>query len=226
MYYSRFGIKFHLLKEHGLEMVRQWRNDPVVANNYEFRDHITPEMQRQWFQSVNNIHNLYTIIEYQGEKLGVINIKNIDWEKKTCEGGIFIPYPKFHQSFLPAIVSFITTEIIFMVFDWNVSYAHVLKDNKSVQGFVKMLGYVLMPGQEAVNNQQYAITRASFEKFAPRLKKAISALVNTGEPGIFHVEKDELDDPLILQWETKVNASRHIREVIEDESGKHYVFGT
>ena len=205
-------------------MVRQWRNDPVVANNYEYREHITPEMQKEWFRSVNNIHNLYTVIEYQGEKIGVINLKNIDWESRVCEGGIFLPDPKYHQTYIPAVISYITTEIIFNVFEWNISQAHVLKENKNVQAFVKMLGYELMPGQEEVNNQLYQVTRGSFEKRAPKIKKAISVLTGNDATGILTISRRDFSDDLVLQWEEKVKSSRFITKVETTGEGRVYYF--
>jgi RimJ/RimL family protein N-acetyltransferase len=224
MKYSRYGITFHFMKEDDIELVRQWRNDPVVANNYEYREHITPDMQKTWFKSVNNINNLYTVIEYQGEKIGVINIKNIDWEKRECEGGIFLPDPKYHQTFIPAVISYITTEIIFCIFEWNVGHAHVLQENKNVQAFVKMLGYELMPGQEEVNNQLYQITRESFEKRSPKIKKAVSVLIGSEEKGILAIPADEFSDLLVLQWEAKVNTSRFITKSETTEEGRFYYF--
>ncbi len=224
MNYSRYGITFHFLREEDIELVRQWRNDPVVANNYEYREHITPEMQMAWFKSVNNINNLYTIIEYQGEKIGVINIKNINWDERVCEGGIFLPDPKYHQTFIPAVISYITTEIIFCVFEWNVSQARVLKDNKSVQAFVKMLGYELMPGQEEVNNQLYHATLESFEKRAPKIKKAVAALIGNDEPGLLFFPAEEFRDEVVLQWEDKVKLSSHVTRVMADDRGRSYLF--
>jgi RimJ/RimL family protein N-acetyltransferase len=224
MKYSRYGLSFHFLKEEDIELVRQWRNDPVVANNYEFRDHITPEMQKEWFKTVNNINNLYTIIEYQGEKIGVINIKNIDWETRICEGGIFLPDPKYHQTFVPAVISYITTEIIFNVFEWNIGYAHVLKENKSVQAFVKMLGYELLAGQEEVNNQLHQISRESFEKRAPKLKKAITVLTGNDENGILYIGQSEFSDPMVLQWEEKVMSSRFITKIETTTESRSYYF--
>ena len=224
MIYSRFGISFHLLKETDLEMVRQWRNDPIVANNYEFRGHITPEMHREWFKSVNNINNLYTIIEYANKKIGVINIKNIDWDRREGEGGIFLPDPSYHNSGLPAIISYITTEIIFVMFDWNVGYAHVLQENKSVQQFVKMLGYELEPGQEDVHNQKWIITRESFEIKSRKLSKAISVLVQVNDPGTLLIETTEYQNPLVLQWESMVSRSTRIKKTETTGNGRIYWF--
>lgn len=224
MKYSRYGITFHFLKEEDIEMVRQWRNNPVVAANYEYREHITPAMQKEWFKSVNNINNLYTVIEYLGEKIGVINIKDINWDDRVCEGGIFLPDPKFHQSALPGVISYITTEIIFNVFEWNTGHARVLKENKSGQAFVKMLGYELMPGQEEVNNQLYRITRESFEKRAMKLRKAISVLIGNEENGILSIPAGEFSDPLVILWEEKVKSSRFITRTEVNENGRFYWF--
>lgn len=212
------------MREEDIEMVRQWRNDPVVANNYEFRDFITPEMQQKWFHSVNNIHHLYTILEYQKEKIGVINIKNIDWEQKTCEGGIFLPDPKYHNSGLPAIISYITTEIIFRMFEWNEGYAHVLKENIPVQQFVKMLGYELMPGQENENNQMYLITRETFDKKGDKIRKAISVLTGNDEKGVLQIQSGSFDNPVVLAWEEKVKTSRFIQRVENTPEGRFYYF--
>ena len=224
MVYSKYGFSFSLLKEDDIELVRQWRNDPVVSNNCEFRDHITPEMQKEWFRSINNINNLYTIISYQGEKIGVINLKNIDWEARAGEGGIFLPDPKHHQTIIPAIISYITTEIIFVMFEWKIGYAHVLKENKSVQQFVRLLGYELMPGQENILNQKYRITSDYFEKRRSKLLKAVSALVGNDEAGVFSVKPVDYADPVVLQWEEKVKTNRFIRQIETTDQGRFYYF--
>jgi RimJ/RimL family protein N-acetyltransferase len=224
MKFSRYGITFHFLKEEDIEQVRQWRNDPLVAASHEFKGHITPEMQQEWFRSVNNLDNLYTIVEYHGEKIGVINMKNIDWVARVCEGGIFFPEPKYHQTILPAMVSYIATEIIFIMFEWNMGYARVLKQNTKVQAFVRMLGYELVHGQEGVNNQLYRITRESFEKCSPRVKKAIAVLYGNGDQGVLWIERNEFADPEVFQWEEKVRTSRFIAKVETTKEGRGYYF--
>ncbi len=224
MIYSRLGISFSLMREKDIEMVRQWRNDPVVASRYEFREYITPEMQREWFQKVNNIRNLYTILEYRQQKIGVINFKNIDWDQKTGEGGIFLPDPKYHSTGLPAIISYITTEIIFRVFGWNEATAHVLQENTGVQQFVTALGYELLPGQEGVHNQKYRATRESFEAKAGRLEKAILLISESNEPGILQIPASSFEDPLVLEWENKVRESPFVVRQETTPEGRFYYF--
>ena len=148
MKYLQYGITISMLKAGDIEMVRQWRNDPVVVKNYAYREFITPEMQEKWFRSINNINTLYTLIEYEGDKVGVINLKKMDWEKMTFEGGIFIPFTRYHATPLPAVVSLITTDVAFNVMNFKTGYAHVLKENKPTQSFIRQLGYVMSEGQE------------------------------------------------------------------------------
>lgn len=224
MKYTKYGITVSLLKESDLEMVRQWRNDPVVVSNYEYREYITPEMQKKWFKSINNLNNLYTIIEYHGEKIGIINMKDIDWVKQTGEGGIFIPDPKYHQTSLPAILSYMTTELQFKYFNWKTGYASVLKENTAGQAFVKSLGYQLCPGQEEKNNQLYYNTKETFEKYAGKIKKAIAILTEQDDISVLLIERSEFDDELVLQWERQIFSIATPDKSETTETGRIYYF--
>jgi RimJ/RimL family protein N-acetyltransferase len=222
MKYIKYGITLSHLREEDIEMVRQWRNDPVVVANYEYREYITPEMQQAWFRSVNNTNNLYTIIGFQGEKIGVINLKDINWEEQTTEGGIFIPDPKYHETPVTSIVSYMTTEILFGLFNWKVARAHVLKENKPIQSFVRQLGYELSPGQEEINNQEYFLTREKFGQMAPRIRKAIHALANDISPGRFVVEPVDFNNDVVLFFEELAKKNFTFLKTEVTEEGRIY----
>ena len=224
MKYTKYGISLISLKEEDIEMVRQWRNDPVVVRNYEFREYITQEMQKKWYKSINNINNLYGIIEYSGEKIGVINIKNIDWENKTSESGIFIPDQKYHQTSLPAILTFMTTELQFVFLNWNIGYAHVLKENKPVQSFLRSFGYELCPGEEDKINQKYFNTRDNFIKRTNKIKKAISILTNNDDSSTWLLEASEYNNEIALEWESRILSFYKPDETEITEAGRIYYF--
>lgn len=224
MKFIKYGVTLSRLKEDEIEMVRRWRNDPVVVANYAFRDHITPEMQQQWFRSVSNKNNLYLIIHYQERDVGVINLKNINWEEHTAETGIFIPYKEYHETPVSAIVSFLTTEFLFSLFNWKAVHAHVLKDNKPVQAFVKQLGYELSPGQEEVENQEYVLSREKFAKIAPRIKKAIQALAGDQSVGRCIIEPCDYQDELIIFLEELAKKNIHCLKMETTEEGRVYFF--
>ncbi len=224
MKYIKYGITLSLMREEDIEMVRNWRNDPTVVNNYEYREFITPEMQKEWFTKVNNIHNLYTLIGFRGDQIGVVNLKDIDWEHQTTEGGIFIPDKKYHETPVTSIVSFLTTEIMFLLFNWKVARAHVLKDNKPIQAFIKTLGYVLSPGQEEVNNQEYVLDREKFEQIAPKLRKAIHVIADNTDPGKFVVEPFDYEHPVVLFFEDLAKKHVQFTRTETTEEGRIYYF--
>lgn len=224
MKFIKYGVTLSRLKEEEIEMVRRWRNDPVVVANYAFRDHITPEMQRQWFRSINNKNNLYLIIHYRGQTVGVINLKNINWEEQTAESGIFIPYKEYHETPVSAIVSFLTTEFLFKLFNWKAVHAHVLKGNQPVQAFVRQLGYELSPGQEEVENQEYSLSREKFEKLAPRIKKAIHTLAGDQSAGKCIIEPCDDQDELVIFLEELAKKNMRTLKTEITEEGRVYFF--
>jgi RimJ/RimL family protein N-acetyltransferase len=224
MKYMKYGVTLVRLTAEDIELVRQWRNEPVVVKNHAFREYITPAMQEKWFASVNNINNLYTVIEYNGEKIGVIDFKDIDWEKKTFEGGIFIPFEKYHNTALPAIVTYLSGNIPFHILQAVKGYAHVLKNNPRGQAFVRLLGYELSPGQEDAENQEWTITPDLFNNRLMKIRKAVEALSEDRSPGRLIIERSEFDDPLVQQWEAKVKESRFLLKVETTEEGRVYYF--
>jgi UDP-4-amino-4,6-dideoxy-N-acetyl-beta-L-altrosamine N-acetyltransferase len=224
MKYTKYGITISLMKEDDIEMVRQWRNDPVVVNNYEYKEYITPEMQKEWFRTVNNTNNLYGIIEYAGEKIGVINMKNINWKEHSGESGIFIPDPKYHKTSLPAILAFMTTEIQFSVFRWSKVYAHILRDNKQVQSFLKSFGFELCPGEEDNFNQKYFNTEENFLRHSKKIRKAVKILTGGNDVSTFLVEPSDFRDELSQKWLKGLLGYITPDKVEETGAGRVYYF--
>lgn len=72
-----YGLELTPLTYEKLEMVRQWRNAPEVQNYMIFREHITKEMQQNWFKSISNEQNYYYIIRSNENDIGYVHIKNV-----------------------------------------------------------------------------------------------------------------------------------------------------
>lgn len=224
MKYMKYGVTLERLTAKDIEQVRQWRNEPIVVRNHAFREYISPEMQEKWFISVNNINNLYTIIEFKGEKIGVIDFKDIDWDEKTFEGGIFIPFEKYHNTALPAIVTYLSGNIPFRILGLGKGYAHVLKENLPGQAFVRLLGYELSPGQENEENQEWSITPDLYNKRLTKLKKAVEIMNEDRSPGRLVFETEELEDPVAGQWEARVKESGNLLNTETTAEGRIYYF--
>ncbi|MDD3744697.1 MAG: hypothetical protein PHX54_13825, partial [Lentimicrobiaceae bacterium] len=92
----RYGIVLERLTYNDIELVRGWRNADRVRLNMAYQKHIEPHEQIAWFKSINNAFNNYLIINYKGEKIGLLNDKNIHWEERTSESGLFIGKPEHY----------------------------------------------------------------------------------------------------------------------------------
>jgi RimJ/RimL family protein N-acetyltransferase len=224
MYFTKYGITFHLLNENDIEMVRQWRNAPHISSNMEYREYITEEMQKKWFDSINNIHNLYFIIEYKGEKIGLTNGKNLDFDNWTGEAGIFLYERKYQKTPVSAIIAILGAEIFFNLFQWKAGYAHVLRDNKAMKLYVQLLGYRLCPGQQDKINQKYMITSKSYNRKRPFLKSALSMVVRLREKGRLVIEPLEMNDERILFWEEKMLRNNPELAMEETPEGRIYYY--
>jgi RimJ/RimL family protein N-acetyltransferase len=176
MKYSKYGITLERLREEDIELVRQWRNSDPVRLNMKYQELITPDQQKKWFDSINNLHFNYLMIHYQGEKIGLLNDKNIDWESRTSESGIFLGRTEYYNTFVPYLVSVAGIELTFYLLGWKKQFAHILRTNTNAIKFNLQLGYQLCEGQEEIDHQQYEMTRESFEQKGGKIRKAVKLL--------------------------------------------------
>lgn len=171
---TKYEVTLKRLTEDKIEMVRNWRNDPKIARFMEYRDHITPEMQTQWFKKINNDNNYYFIIEFEGKEIGLINIKDIDFSKKEGEGGIFI----YNDDYLNSTVGFQANlclhDFAFEELGLERIIAHIMKDNKRAVQYNKIQGLKLQPGQEDVMNQLYILEKTDYYAAQNKLIKLLN----------------------------------------------------
>ena len=164
MIVEKYGITLTRLTEDRIEQVRQWRNSPNVAKYMEYRDVITPEMQLNWFRKIDNEFNFFFIVSYNGDDIGLINIKNINRERACGEGGIFIANEKYLNSDVAFRMALCLNDFAFETIGLSFIEAHVLNDNPRAIKYNKALGYELQPNQEKVYNQYYVLTKERYYK--------------------------------------------------------------
>lgn len=177
------------LREKDIEMVRKWRNCPEIRQFMEYREHITPKMQKEWFRSVDNINNLYCVMHYNGKAVGLCNVKNIDWDAKTMEAGVFIWDKDHRASPIPVVGFLIMAELIIVKMNLS-AQAHVLKTNKRAINFNKSLGFVPADGQENVENQLYKLTRETYLQKAGKLRRLFKTMKTDAPAEIVLEEHD------------------------------------
>jgi len=198
----KYGVTLRRITENDLELLRNWRNSEQIKKFMHFREFITPEMQRKWFESVNNPDNYYYIIEYRENSIGLINEKNFDRTGTgTTESGIFIADENFSNSHVPVCASLILIEINLYWFNGKDSYIRILRDNYRSVNYNRQLGYVLCPGQEQVDNQLYVMTRKNFEIKTRKIIRAALRL-SGGDSNLYIImEKTDYNSGLAQAYE-------------------------
>lgn len=157
---EKYGIVLKRLTEEKIELVRRWRNDPKIRQYMEYRDEITSEMQRQWYESINNDSNLYYLICIADSEVGLINIRDIYHGKG--EGGVFIWDDRYLNSDISYRAHLALFDYYFSVPGHETVVSHVLNDNKRAQRFTGFLGFIKDEGQENVYNQRYSLSREDY----------------------------------------------------------------
>lgn len=84
-------IECQFVRESDLQRIMEWRMRPDITENMRTHPVLTMEKQRAWLAKVNQENSQYHwVIWAKGMPIGVINIQEVDWQKKSCSTGIYI----------------------------------------------------------------------------------------------------------------------------------------
>ena len=154
---SKYGVTLRRLTEDKIEMIRNWRNDPKIVQYMEYREYITTEMQKKWFDRINNANNYYFLIIVNNKEIGLINVRDIDFNLMEGEAGIFIYDDEFYNSTISFQSAFALYDFCFETLKLKRITAHILNDNKRAIKYNKLIGYVKFKDQDDKINQLYTL---------------------------------------------------------------------
>ena len=143
MILRKYGVELKSITSSDLEQIRMWRTDSFVQERMFFQDDISIEQQQNWFKSLRN-SDVYFIVEYKQKRIGVINVKNIDFTERTGEAGIFIGDEEYRQSFVPMLAILCLMNTFFVDFDFRALTASLRSDNEKALKFNLDLGYEIV----------------------------------------------------------------------------------
>lgn len=192
MHIKRFGIKLTRLKEDQIELVRNWRNTQEIRNFMEFQEYITPEMQRNWFHSLDRLHDFYFVIELQHDPVGLIHTSAIDWGQKTGNAGLFIWKKAILGSHVPVLASLAMVDFFFSFCTLEKLYAKVMADNLAAIKYNAQLGFKLADEADHKMFLHYLLKKKDYFKSTSQLH-AKAELVG-GEKQEIVIESDLLDE--------------------------------
>lgn len=164
---TKYGVTLRPLTRDKIELVRQWRNHPKIQQYMEYREEITPEMQEQWFRKISTSgKDFYFIIGVGGKEIGLINIKNINWDLKTGESGIFI----YDDDCLHAGVSYrakmCQCDFAFNILGLDSLHAHIFNSNPRSVRYHTRFGFKLAESEimnSAIEkNQLYVLSKEDY----------------------------------------------------------------
>ena len=168
-----FGIQVRQLQQAHLPLLRQWRNSEYVRRHMQYREHITEQMQQQWFSSLVASNSYYFMIHNGENYVGCCNIKNIDPVSGIGEGGVFFGEERYARGLE-------CTKAAFLVYDWAFSNniflgvkAEILADNRPALRFNQMLGFEITRTVNGVSHGQ--LCEDNFRKAYHRYAKVFSA---------------------------------------------------
>lgn len=186
MIIKKYNIELSRLDMNDIELLRQKRNSQKIRERMVFQEIISEKQQLDWFRSIDNFHNLYLIIHYEGKQIGVINGKNADFETKTSEGGIFIWDEEYINSIVPALCSIIMHDYNFYVCEFEKTFIKVLKNNAAAITFNKLFGYEILDENTTDNFYNCVLTKERYIERINKYRKVIANLFQ--DEGVLEVE--------------------------------------
>ena len=125
-----------------IELVRTWRNSSEVAPYMYNENYIERDEQIKWFERVESESNSkYWIIEYEGKKLGLASITNIDKTLKSCYWAFYLGDLSVRGAGIGAKVEYNIIEYVFDVLQLNKLRCEVFVSNSKVITMHEKFGF-------------------------------------------------------------------------------------
>jgi RimJ/RimL family protein N-acetyltransferase len=198
---SQYDVRLIRVQAEHLTLILKWRNSDWVRKNMFVQDILQEKDQMAWFNSINNASNYYFIIEYLGEKVGVIHAKNFSEEDGMGEGGIFIGEYDYLETWASVMASICLLNFIFAKTNINRSMVRVQAHNRRAISYNLKLGYKI--DYQDANECRMILDKEDF-LFKTTLLKSVLSKISKGQ------------DALILQGEKASNNLTQINRLFEN----------
>jgi RimJ/RimL family protein N-acetyltransferase len=177
-----YQVELRQIVEQDLELLRQWRNDPSVAQFMLSQQHISEEQQRLWFKHIcQDQSQAHYLVLYKSEPIGSANIRcyfeGEDLAKaSTIEPGIYIAKEQYRNNLLAFAPTLVLNDYCFEHLKVERLKAVVKADNQAALSYNKKLGYKVDSATELV---EISLTREDYEQDAKMLKSFLSRPTTT-----------------------------------------------
>ena len=198
---SQYDVRLIRVQAEHLSLILRWRNNDWVRKNMFVQDILQEKDQLAWFNSINNASNYYFIIEYLGEKVGLIHAKNFSEEDGIGEGGIFIGEYDYLETWASVMASICLLNFIFAKTNINRSMVRVQAHNRHAISYNLKLGYKI--DFEDANELRMILDKEDF-LYKTTVLKSVLSKISKGQ------------DALILEGEKASNNLTQINRLFEN----------
>ena len=198
---SQYDVRLIRVQAEHLSLILRWRNNDWVRKNMFVQDILQEKDQLAWFNSINNASNYYFIIEYLGEKVGLIHAKNFSEEDGIGEGGIFIGEYDYLETWASVMASICLLNFIFAKTNINRSMVRVQAHNRRAISYNLKLGYKI--DYVDANECRMILDKEDF-LYKTTVLKSVLSKISKGK------------DALILEGEKSSNTINQINRLFEN----------
>ena len=198
---SQYDVRLIRVQAEHLSLILRWRNNDWVRKNMFVQDILQEKDQLAWFNSINNASNYYFIIEYLGEKVGLIHAKNFSEEDGIGEGGIFIGEYDYLETWASVMASICLLNFIFAKTNINRSMVRVQAHNRGAISYNLKLGYKI--DYQDANECRMLLDKEDF-LYKTTVVKSVLSKISKGQ------------DALILEGEKASNNLTQINRLFEN----------
>lgn len=130
------------LEEKDIELIRTWRNSPEVSSYMYDESYISEEQQKAWFAKVSkDKSSLYWLIEYDGRKLGLASLNNINRLLSSCYWAFYLGDTSVRGAGIGGKVEYNVLKHVFEVEQLNKLRCEVLVTNTNVIKMHEKFGF-------------------------------------------------------------------------------------
>jgi UDP-4-amino-4,6-dideoxy-N-acetyl-beta-L-altrosamine N-acetyltransferase len=135
-------VSLKLIQKEDIELIRKWRNSKDVSKYFIFRGYISKEQQKKWFEMVSTSgRDFFFLIIVDGEPIGLTEIKNIDWDRREGETGIFIAKDEYKNALVSFEASYLIGRHFFETLNLQKAKIEIVESNKRALRYNKGLGF-------------------------------------------------------------------------------------
>lgn len=126
-------LKLIRIKEEDIYQLMEWRMLPEVTKYMYTDPKLTKESQLKWYKNISQSDTVkYWVIEFQNNKIGVLNLYNIDRYNKRCFWAYYIANNLYRGKGIGRNLECNIYDYVFYILKFNKLCCEVLEENDKV----------------------------------------------------------------------------------------------